>query len=484
MNMDTIKEIDVKSVMTKSSLPVGGYSVNPYVGCPHACRYCYASFMKRFTGHTEPWGTFLDVKNWKPITNPHKYDGERVVIGSVTDGYNPYEEEFHRTRRLLEELRGSDAEIMICTKSDLVLRDLDLLKSFPKVTVSWSVNTLDEQFCADMDNAVSIERRLKAMRQTYEAGIRTVCFVSPIFPRITDVKAIIEEVKDYADLIWLENLNLRGQFKGGIMTYIREKYPDLIPLYEEIYNKKRLEYWQALEQDISNYAKVDFKKFGLNHWQKIDFSLLGKILSISCFTMIQYFLAMATWFVFFIAIERLGQRELAIANIVRSIYIVMLIPVQALSTTTNSLVSNLIGAGGITHVMRLIWRIARMSFLIMVVCVAVVVLFPHAMLSVYTNEPALLVESVPSLYVIAGAMIIASVANIYFNAISGTGNTQAALILEMGTLVFYALYILWIGMVVKAPVSVCFSIEVVYYSLLLLSSIIYLKKAKWQNKKI
>ena len=88
------------------------------------------------------------------------------------------------------------------------------------------------------------------MRQTYEAGIRTVCFVSPIFPRITDVKAIIEEVKDYADLIWLENLNLRGQFKGGIMTYIREKYPDLIPLYEvNLQIKKGLEYWQALEQD-------------------------------------------------------------------------------------------------------------------------------------------------------------------------------------------------------------------------------------------
>ena len=197
-----------------------------------------------------------------------------------------------------------------------------------------------------------------------------------------------------------------------------------------------------------------------------------------------FFLAVATWFVFFIAIERLGQRELAIANIVRSIYIVMLIPVQALSTTTNSLVSNLIGAGGIAHVMRLIWRIARMSFFIMIVCVAIVVLFPHAMLSVYTNEQALLVESVPSLYVIAVAMVIASVANVYFNAISGTGNTQAALILEMGTLVFYTLYILWIGMVVKAPVSVCFSIEVVYYSLLLLSSVIYLKKAKWQNKKI
>ena len=118
--------------MTRSTLPVGGYSVNPYVGCPHACRYCYASFMKRFTGHTEPWGSFLDIKSWEPIKNPHLYDGKRVVIGSVTDGYNPYEKYFRRTRKVLEELQGSSAEIMICTKSDLVLRDIELLKKFPK----------------------------------------------------------------------------------------------------------------------------------------------------------------------------------------------------------------------------------------------------------------------------------------------------------------------------------------------------------------
>ena len=210
MEKEIIREIEVQSVMTKSSLPVGGFSVNPYVGCPHACKYCYASFMKRFTGHTEPWGTFLDVKHWKPIANPHKYDGQRIVIGSVTDGYNPYEEEFCMTRRLLEELKGTNAEIMICTKSDLVLRDLDLLKKFPKVTVSWSINTLDEQFRMDMDRAVSIERRIAAMRKVYEAGIRTVCFVSPIFPGINDVKAIIERVRDFADLIWLENLHRWG----------------------------------------------------------------------------------------------------------------------------------------------------------------------------------------------------------------------------------------------------------------------------------
>ena len=89
-----IREVETKNIMTKSSLPVGGYSVNPYVGCTHACKYCYASFMKRFTGHKEEWGTFLDVKHWPEIKNPKKYAGQRVVIGSVTDGYNPQEEQF------------------------------------------------------------------------------------------------------------------------------------------------------------------------------------------------------------------------------------------------------------------------------------------------------------------------------------------------------------------------------------------------------
>ena len=121
-----VKHIDTRSVMTKSNTPIGGYSVNPYVGCPHACKYCYASFMKRFTGHTEDWGTFMDVKNWPVIKNPKKYAGQKVVIGTVTDGYNPLEETYRNTRRLLEELKDSGADILICTKSDLVLQDIDL----------------------------------------------------------------------------------------------------------------------------------------------------------------------------------------------------------------------------------------------------------------------------------------------------------------------------------------------------------------------
>ena len=189
MNGILIGEVETKNIMTKSSLPVGGYSVNPYVGCTHGCKYCYASFMKRFTGHTEPWGTFLDVKHWPEIKNPEKYTGQRIVIGSVTDGYLPQEAQFCNTGKLLQQLRGSGADILICTKSDLVVRDIDLLKELGQVTVSWSINTLDEEFKNDMDSAVSIERRLSAMKQVYDAGIRTVCFVSPVFPGITDFEA-------------------------------------------------------------------------------------------------------------------------------------------------------------------------------------------------------------------------------------------------------------------------------------------------------
>ena len=102
-----IKEIETKGVMTKSNLPVSDYSVNPYVGCVHGCKYCYASFMKRFTNHPEPWGDFVDVKYWTPIKNPKKYVGKEAFIGSVTDPYQPCEKEYCRTRELLEQLQGS-----------------------------------------------------------------------------------------------------------------------------------------------------------------------------------------------------------------------------------------------------------------------------------------------------------------------------------------------------------------------------------------
>ena len=262
MNSPIIQEVNVKSILSKSNLPVCEYSVNPYVGCTHGCKYCYASFMKRFTGHPEPWGTFLDVKYWPKIKNPGKYAGKELFIGSVTDPYNPQEEVFGRTRELLLELKGSGAKISIATKSDLILRDLELIKTFPGARVSWSINTLDEVFKNDMDDAVSIKRRLSAMEAFHQAGIRTTCFISPIFPGITDVKAIIRRAKGCCNLIWLENHNLRGSFKPVILDYIRNKYPDLVSLYEEIYTHQNRNYWINLDAELKSFAAregLDYK---------------------------------------------------------------------------------------------------------------------------------------------------------------------------------------------------------------------------------
>ncbi len=249
-----IKEIHVQNVLTKSNLPVSDYSVNPYVGCTHSCKYCYASFMKRFTNHLEPWGTFVDVKYWEKISNPKKYAGKDLFIGSVTDPYMPLEEKYKRTRTFLEEMQGSSCTISIATKSDLVVRDLELIQTFPEARVSWSINTLDEEFRKEMDQSVSIERKIEAMKKFHHAGIRTTCFISPIFPGITDVKEIILKTKNHCNLIWLENLNLRGDYKNRILNYIKEKYPDLYPLYDEIYHKGKKDYWEKLNAEIAEFC--------------------------------------------------------------------------------------------------------------------------------------------------------------------------------------------------------------------------------------
>ncbi len=246
--------VEAKSILSKSNLPVCDYSANPYVGCSHACRYCYASFMKRFSGHDEPWGQFVDVKRWKPLKNARKHDGQQVFVGSVCDPYMPEEAEYGRTRALLEELVGSGMEVSIQTKSDLVLRDIDMISQLPGARVGLSINTLDEGFRSDMDAAVPLARRLAAMKELHNAGIRTTCFISPIFPGITDAPAIIEAARDRCNLVWLENLNLRGGYKADILGYIAEKRPELVPLYDAIYQKGDRTYWRELDAEVRAYA--------------------------------------------------------------------------------------------------------------------------------------------------------------------------------------------------------------------------------------
>ena len=252
-----VKEIETLDYLTISKLPASDYVINPYVGCPHACKYCYACFMKRFTGHNEDWGTFVDVKRCNKKIDLKKIENKNVFLSSVTDCYNPLEEKYKITRFILEQLVSANCELGISTKSKLILRDLDLLKQIKNLTVSMSINTLDESFKNDMDNASSIKDRLNTLKELHDNGIKTALFMSPIFPYITDFRAIIEESKDYINEYWFENLNLRGDYKKVILDYIKEKYPQYYDQYIDIYLKNNKLYWQDLSKEIEAYCSTN-----------------------------------------------------------------------------------------------------------------------------------------------------------------------------------------------------------------------------------
>lgn len=248
------KEIVTKDLITKSNLPASDYVINPYVGCPHACKYCYARFMKRFTGHTEEWGSFIDIKRCdKPISVKKLYH-KSVFISSVTDCYNSFEGKYHITRNILKQLTQADCLITISTKSDLILRDIDILKELKNLTVAISINTLDNDFQNDMDNASSITQRIASLKELRKQGIYTVLFMSPIFPYITDFKKIMEATEEFVCEYWFENLNLRGNYKQEILSYISEKYPQHLSGYTELYNNKNMGYWKQLSADIDTYC--------------------------------------------------------------------------------------------------------------------------------------------------------------------------------------------------------------------------------------
>ena len=258
------KVIEVKDYLSISKLPSVDYVINPYVGCIHACRYCYACFMKKFTNHDEEWGTFIDVKKCDKEINLNKIKGKKVFLSSVTDCYNPLEEKYEVTRSILKQLVNAECEISITTKSKLILRDLDLLKQMKNLTVSLSINTLDESFKNDMDKASSIKDRLNTLKVLHENGIRCALFMSPMFPFITDFKAIIEVSKDFVDEYWFENLNLRADYKRPILNYIRNRYPDYFELYRDIYIKGDITYWDKLMMEIKKYCKennISYKNY-------------------------------------------------------------------------------------------------------------------------------------------------------------------------------------------------------------------------------
>jgi len=229
---------------------------------------------------------------------------------------------------------------------------------------------------------------------------------------------------------------------------------------------------------------VDLKKFGFTGIVWRNFRVIRNILNVSTSLMIQNFLSLSTWFLFFLMIERMGEATLAISNIIRSFYMIFAIHIFALSSTSSTLVSNTIGSGKSNEVIALIWKIARLALAISLILVIILFLFPEPILRIYTSDPELIQASIPSLHVILAVLLTLSVGNIFFQSISGTGNTRSALMIECSTLFIYIFWIWFATIHLQAPLAVCWIAEWIYAFLLALLSFIYFRYAKWQNKKI
>ncbi|MDR0704173.1 MAG: radical SAM protein [Planctomycetaceae bacterium] len=260
-----IREIETKHILTHSKLPGLGYSINPYVGCQHACVYCYARFMKRFTNHDEPWGQFVDAKInglevfGKDIAKVKP--GTGAFIASVTDAYQPVEGQYKLTRSILEQIADSPPDLLknkfavsILTKSDLVLRDLDILKRLEHISVGFSIAMTNETACRRFEpRSAPIRQRIAALKILRDAGIRTYVFISPILPGITDLPAIFEALEGMVEYVNGETLNMRCGNLADVLNAVSLFNKELKPVFGR--NIRSRNYWKMVEKQFYELAQ-------------------------------------------------------------------------------------------------------------------------------------------------------------------------------------------------------------------------------------
>ena len=194
-----VKEIRPKTILSVSK--VYPYVINPYVGCQHGCLYCYARFMKRFTGHNEPWGEFVDVKINAPellkLAIAKKKPG-KVWISGVCDPYQPLEVKYKLTRQCLEILAENNWPAVIQTRSPLVLRDMDILKKGKGFEAGLTITTADDDIRKLFEpNAPAIKERIAALDELHQAGIKTYAMIAPMLPGSEDIAEMLAGKVDY-----------------------------------------------------------------------------------------------------------------------------------------------------------------------------------------------------------------------------------------------------------------------------------------------
>lgn len=234
------------------------------------------------------------------------------------------------------------------------------------------------------------------------------------------------------------------------------------------------------------YTRVscDRQKYGLKKAERFDLGELKSMLPVCSWTMIQHTVSVSTWFIFFLCIEHLGERALAISNITRSVYGIIWVVLQAFSSTCSTLVSNIIGEGHQEKVMSLVKRILKLSYIVVCFMMILVFLFPESIAGIYTDIPDLIKASVPAILVMTSSYLVSVGGQVFFLAVSGTGSTKTAFRLEMIALVVYTAYCIIIVGIFKLDVAICWTAEHVYGGILLLCSWLYMRSGRWKSRRI
>ena len=222
-----VQEVRAKSILSRSK--IYPYVVNPYTGCQHGCSYCYARFMKRVTGHREPWGDFVDVK----INTPELLRDEirrksrgRVWISGVCDPYQPLEEQYRLTRQCLAILVGNNWPVIIQTRSPLVLRDIDIIREAADIEVGLSITTADDEIRKLFEpHAPLIPDRIQALDELHRAGVRTYAMVAPVLP---GAEGLAELLSGKVDYLLIDRMNYhyadRIYHTHGLEEYLSDEY--------------------------------------------------------------------------------------------------------------------------------------------------------------------------------------------------------------------------------------------------------------------
>ncbi|MDO4988112.1 MAG: radical SAM protein [Synergistes sp.] len=235
---------NVKSLLSPTKLGAD-FVINPYIGCPHGCIYCYAaSGTCKKWNENRKWGTFVNVKIPTEKIRGAKLCGKSILLSSMTDAYNPYEARSLVTRHILEALVPTEPQIVIITKSALVVRDIDIFTKFPHVHITFSFSSLEDDFRRKAEPyAASPDAKIKAMARLHDAGIDTSVMAAPIFPMITDGAAIARATAPYTSHIMFDTLNVRSGNRDRILSFATDLRPDLKDLYEAIYLHKDRSFW-------------------------------------------------------------------------------------------------------------------------------------------------------------------------------------------------------------------------------------------------